>query len=113
MSKNWINCYFIIYSLLFFIKFIYNSYVCLFFFTITWSIIPDIHRRIAIIIKNPDTIKLGNLGTSPVLKYSLKTGIPKMHDAIRNKMANRLKKAAGLYSLNRVAIIFNTFSPSL
>ena len=61
----------------------------------------------------PETIKLGNLGTNPVLKYSVTTGIPNISDIIKHITLIILKNSAGLYSLNNVAIVFSTLNPSL
>ena len=59
-----------------------------------------------------DTIKDGNLGTNPVSKYSLNTGIPRIKDVIKHIKAIILKNKLGLYSLNNLAIVFNTLNPS-
>ena len=51
---------------------------------------------IAAIIVNPHTIKVGNLETRPVAKYSNNTGIKKTVDIKANKAPNIPKKASGL-----------------
>ena len=38
------------------------------------------------------TIKVGNLGTKPILKYSTTTGIPKINANIKKSKANNPKK---------------------
>jgi len=95
------------------ISFIRSSYNCLCFFTITSKIIPVIHNNKAISKEIPDTIKLGNLGTNPVSKYSKNTGTPKIKEISKKILANSPKKIPGLYSLNSVAIVFNTLNQSL
>ena len=62
--------------------------------------------------ENPETIRVGNLGTNPVSKYSIKTGIPSIRDDTKNMTLMILKNAAGLYSLNRIVIVFKTLRPS-
>ena len=47
-----------------------------------------------------------------VLKYSKTTGTPNISDIIMHNILSILKNAAGLYSLNKVAIVFNTLKPS-
>ena len=70
--------------------------------------IPQINIKIAIININPENIKVGYLGTSPVLKYSTNTGTPKIKEIIKNRTLTILKNTVGLYSLNKRAIVFNT-----
>src|SRR5574344_1858245 len=77
------------------ILFRYSSYNCLCFLTITSKIIPVIHNNIAITIEIPETISVGNLGTKPVLKYSLKTGIPNNKAKIKNINDRKLKNKVG------------------
>ena len=67
---------------------------------------------IAIINIKPENIKVGYLGTSPVLKYSANTGIPKAKEIIKNNKLNKLKKIVGLYSLNNLPIVLSTLKPS-
>ena len=83
------------------------------FFTITCNIIPVIHKSKAITKNIQETIRLGNLGTKPVLKYSTTTGIPKTSENAAKINEIILKKNAGLYSLKSVAIVFKTLNPSL
>ncbi len=74
--------------------------------------IPVIQSNIEIKRNMPEAIKLGNLGTAPLLKYSIKTGTKRHIENIRNITANILKNNAGLYSLNNLAIVLNTLTPS-
>ena len=69
--------------------------------------------NIEIISINPENISVGYLGTSPVLKYSTNTGIPKHNEIIKNSKLTRLKNIVGLYSLKSLAIVFKTLNPSL
>ena len=59
------------------------------------------------------TINVGNLGTKPVFIYSINTGIAKIAAITKINKDIILKKSPGLYSLNKVAIVFITFTPSL
>ncbi len=61
---------------------------------------------------NPENINVGNLGTKPVLKYSINTGIPNIRDISKNNNPNILKNIVGLYSLNNLAIVLSTLNPS-
>ena len=54
-------------------------------------IIPEKKLIIAAIKIKPQTIRVGNLGTSPVLKYSTKTGIAKITE-INVKIADMIPK---------------------
>ena len=90
----------------------YNSYNCLCFLAITSKIIPQTHKSSDTIKNIQDTIKVGNLSTSPVLKYAITTGIPKHNDRTRIINTNIEKKKNGLYSLKSYAIVFKTLNPS-
>ncbi len=68
-----------------------SSNNCLCFFTITSKIKPQTIIRIDITAKNPENIRVGILGTNPVLKYSAKTGMAKITDTIKNIAAIILK----------------------
>ena len=48
----------------------------------TESVIPELNETRPNIIKPTETISVGNLGTSPVFKYSVKTGINKINDRL-------------------------------
>ena len=63
--------------------------------------------------KIQDTINVGNLGTNPVFIYSISTGITSIAAIIKISKDIILKNNPGLYSLNKVAIVFITFTPSL
>ena len=76
------------------------------------NIIPVIDRSREITKEIHATIKLGKRNTKPVLKYSIKGGIPKIKVIIKKKSAKILKKMNGLYSAKRTPIVFNTFRPS-
>ena len=60
-----------------------------------------------------ETIKDGNLGTKPVLKYSIKTGIPNIKEIVKNTIEQTVKNNLGLYSLTNSLIVFITIIPSL
>ena len=79
----------------------------------TCNIIPIEYNNNEITKNILATINVGNLGTSPVLKYSTSTGIPIIMDIISTIVPKILKKNAGLYSLDNVAIVFITLNPSL
>ena len=78
----------------------------------TSRINPHINNSKPMINKKPATINVGNLGTNPVAKYSLKTGTNKQIEMIKKIKANSPKNAIGLYSLNNLAIVPSTFAPS-
>ena len=61
---------------------------------------------------NPLNIRVGNLGTKPVLKYSTNTGVPNDTDITKNIKLIIPKKLSGLYSLNSFDIVASTLIPS-
>ena len=63
--------------------------------------------------KIQETINVGNLGTNPVCMYSINTGIASIAAITNIKSDIILKNTPGLYSLNNVAIVFITFTPSI
>ena len=102
----------LIYFYLLYIKFISNSYVSLCFLAITCRINPVTNNNKAITKIIFATIKVGNLGTSPVFIYSEKIGTCNVKDITNNTNAIILKNIACLYYLNNIAIVFNTLKPS-
>lgn len=63
---------------------------------------------------NPtETIRVGNLGTRPVLMYSVNTGTNSMIDSKKNIADSMLKNKNGFVSLNSLPIVFSTLIPSL
>ena len=107
----WINN-----SLYFFINhftwFKNNSNSCLCFFTTTSNITPQINNKLPITAVIPETITVGIFATIPVSKNVINTGVKKHKDIIQSIIDIIVKKANGLYSLNSLAIVFNTFIPS-
>lgn len=75
--------------------------------------IPVTQSSSAAIRKILATMSEGKRGTRPVLKYSKRTGRPKIEAKIRNSRPTREKNAAGLYSSKRTAMVFKTLKPSL
>lgn len=67
----------------------------------------------AAIIVKPQIINVGNLGTSPVSKYSIPIGIKNAAEITANKKAIMPKKPIGLYVLYKRIIVLITFIPSL
>ena len=53
-----------------------NSNNCQCFFTTTSNMFPHININMAIVSINPANGNVGYLGTNPVLKYSINTGVP-------------------------------------
>lgn len=79
----------------------------------TESVIPELNETRPNIIKPTETIRVGNLGTSPVFKYSVKTGINKTNDSIKKIAESTVKNKNGFVSLKSLLIVFNTLKPSL
>ena len=64
------------------------------------------------IMENPQTIRVGKLGTVPLWRYLIKIGTKKHIAKAINKTDTEPKNSKGLYVLNKLNIVFITFIPS-
>ena len=73
---------------------------------------PQMNSCTEIAMLAADTISDGNLGTVPVVKKSIRTGIPSITDNSRNIAARMPKKCSGLYSRKSLKMVNITLNPS-